>query len=248
MEPEPWAGPMNDDELDTLLAAADPAPRALPDPDVAVRRAIFVRATAGATHRRRRRVLIGVAAAALCSSAAATAIMVGGGRVEVSQSLVCADAARPDADLVQVARPDRLVPEACSELWRTGALTHPDVEPGAVPPLTGCVFSSGLLAVYPGDAAVCARLGLAAMDPDDAPPVEPDLVAAIIDLFSRQGCVTFDDAIAALDKLLLEQGAAGIWTTRTPQAPTPDRPCASPSIDEPNHIVTIVAIPEPPAD
>ncbi len=239
---------MDDDELDTLLAAADPAPSAQRGPDDAVRRAIFVRATAGATRHRRRRVLIGVTAAALCSSAVAAAIMVTSGHVEVRQALVCAAAAQPDADLVQVPQPDQLTPDACAPLWRTGVLTSPDIEPGTVPPLTGCVFPSGLLAVYPGDAAVCARLGLAAVDPDDEPLVEPDLVAAIADIFSQRSCVAFDDAIAALDKLLLEQGARDTWTTRTPQPPTPDRPCASPSIDESRHMVTIVAIPEPPTD
>jgi hypothetical protein len=68
----------------------------------------------------------------------------------------------------------RIALASCADLWQRGFLTPqgfsaphaslgPDGLPPAnktVPPLVACVLHSGQAAVYPGDATVCAQLGL----------------------------------------------------------------------------------------
>lgn len=64
----------------------------------------------------------------------------------------------------------------CADLWRQGALTYgvksapgPDQSSTKttypIPELTACVLDSGIAGVFPADADICSRLGLAALQP-----------------------------------------------------------------------------------
>ncbi len=53
----------------------------------------------------------------------------------------------------------------CAEAWRLGAVHLPDVVPKSdnnpVPALTACVDDEGYAVVFPADATICTRLGIA---------------------------------------------------------------------------------------
>lgn len=97
----------------------------------------------------------------------------------------------------------------CSKPWRDGTFAR-----GDVPELSSCVNNSGVTVVFPGNAGVCALLGL----PDQSPGRTGEQ-QAIVDLQDRLSaafattCFHQDEAIAEAHERLDESGLDG-WTVQ----------------------------------
>lgn len=157
----------------------------------------------------------------------------------------CYAAASLDAD--RVAAPSGAADvTVCVPFWVDGLLVNPEVGPaGSVPPLVACLSDSGGLAVFPRtEPNVCGRLGLASPDPGSLPDAEAvralgDRLAAH---FLEAGCQPLDAAAVDVRRILDEAGFAD-WTVE-PGTPTPDRPCASFSLDSATETIHLVPMPD----
>lgn len=132
----------------------------------------------------------------------------------------------------------------CNDAWTLGFISNPRVEPGTIPPLTGCVTDRGVLAVFPtDDAAVCDNLGLAERTPD-RPVDQLDSVSQarqqIRDFVQLQSCHTMDDMAQTVRRILDDNGLPDWKVHRQPDYP--GRPCGSLAYDIPDRTVTIVPI------
>jgi hypothetical protein len=232
-------------DFDELLRRADPvAGIEIPGPDSAIAGQILSRVL---RKRRRRHLAVAVAAAiAVLASAVAAVAILFDGDVEVRQGLLCLDSADSDARRVEIPVPTSITADACAELWVSGVLANPDLAPpGAVPPLTGCVLGSGVLAVFPSDdPGICAELDLPAFERMTA--TDKSLLEEILALMPPGECTRFEAAATQVGELL-ERLESDRWTLRLGGEPTTQRPCASPSIDETGRTITLVPIPEAPS-
>ena len=164
------------------------------------------------------------------------------------RGVACYQGAALDAPQIIVDSPASLHPSECEALWHNGTLTNPAVTPeGEVPHLIGCVTDNGGLAVFPSnDPQLCERLGMAGY-------VQParndaiDLNQRLLDLFSTAGCLTISDTQARIEKILTDQGLND-WTVTISTPPSPQRPCASFSLNANEHKILLVPIPRPSSD
>ncbi|MGH8925994.1 MAG: hypothetical protein ACRDWA_15365 [Acidimicrobiia bacterium] len=197
---------------------------------------------ARADRRRWRRILILTAAAALLSAAAWVLLR----PVTDPLGLTCYAAPDLESDRVALAAGTDLDPAACGQLWTNRTLTNQAiVAPGAIPELHACVSPSGGLAIFPnGDDQVCSRLGLADPDPASLPEAESlrHLADVLADRFGSVGCLSMDEAVAVVRRILDELGFRE-WTVVTTTT-TPERQCASVAVDTANRTVVLVPIPE----
>lgn len=195
--------------------------------------------------RRRIRRVVVIAAAALAIAAAAWALLTR----DVTQPLgtACYETADLESKRVGVRAEEHPTVDLCTDLWRNGTLTNPQVPPGTVPELQGCVNEAGGLAVFPSDdPTICEQLGLANLNPEPVEPIDPEveLQTRLIDYFSTSGCVDIDTAISEASDILADLGLND-WTVTT-QPPHPQRPCSSFGLDTTNNHVVLVPIPPSP--
>ncbi|MDQ4091119.1 MAG: hypothetical protein M3163_12570, partial [Actinomycetota bacterium] len=141
---------------------------------------------------------------------------------------------------------------ACADMWRRGAF-------GAVaevPPLAQCTLPSGVVGVFPATAGAdtCADLDLLPIPPSTTPPAPtPDPPAnvnsrvlafqdAVVPQFLGATCVTPQEGTEIVRRELERAGLAG-WTVMA-EGFTPERPCATLSVQADIRRVTLV--PGPP--
>lgn len=128
---------------------------------------------AGRRRRKRRWLFVAGAVAVLVGGGAAGAAAAGFFRVTDTSTGFCYSADSLGAVRVEYATADGNAAEngldVCAVYWRSGAFREgvpadPDAVPTGqghpVPPLTACALETGQVGVFPGDAAVCGRLGL----------------------------------------------------------------------------------------
>lgn len=235
-----------------LIRSGDPAPREqMPNADSALGRAVRDRALSASpvtrkTPRRHvvRAILLAVLALALI---AATWLITR----EASDPRVigCYEAPDIEARQVVVIAPDSLDPAACESLWEDGTLTNPAiVEPSETPPLTGCVNDDGGLSVFPtDDAQLCRGLGLADQSPTGTGDQTTALNQQLLSIFAATPCLAMEAAQTQIEELLTTDTLSD-WTISVSAPPTPERPCASFSLDVPYRTVQLVPIPEPRLD
>ncbi len=235
---------MRDEELDELIRAAyEPLTRDLPGPDspeaTEIRRRILQPAPRRVAFRRR---LVLAAVLVLFAAGAAT----WGLLRDVERPIArCLSAVHPDADIVGLAPDGAPTPELCEPAWLDGALTNPEVEPGTVPDLVGCVDDGVLVVIPASDPSACYLLDL-----EPAADVEPG--SPVADLASVRGelrrftlqydCPDFDAVATEAERLLAEAGLSD-WTVEVRDGP---EPCASVAVDEATSTFIIVPIPPRP--
>ena len=249
------------DSSDALLRmrAANPVPAArvvLPEPDPDLFRRIVAGAPGAAVpapRRRRRsarRLVPALVVTTLLGGAVGYAVL----RDEVTtpETVACHERADLTSRTEVAAVRDDGPLAACADMWRRGAF-------GAVaevPPLTQCTLRSGLVGVFPATAGadVCAGLDLPPTPSSTSPPVpatDPpaDVNARILAFrdatqthFLSAPCLTPEAGTDIVRRELDRAGLAG-WTV-TAEGFTPERPCATLSIQADIRRVSLV--PGPP--
>jgi hypothetical protein len=192
-------------------------------------------------HRRRLLVAVGVVAV---SAVLAAAVYIASRRADDPTRVACYAAADLEADTVALGAAAGGNPlGACEEQWQTGAF-----QGWGVPPLAGCVLTSGIVGVFPGEPSVCDRLGLArlATESGDWEARVLQLVSGLRAELAAPNCV---DVAVAADRVRqrLEQLDLDGWTLIAPATTVPERPCTSIAFDPPAKTITLVPIPPPSA-
>lgn len=228
---------MNDDDIDELIQHLDPARDVdIPSPDNVRGQAIRARALKDA--RRPRRIAVAIAAAIVLTGATAGAIVWWTGEPEVF-AVACYAEADLDADRAQGDPTLGVGPEACAPLWQQGPFGG-----GPPPPLVACL-RDGVVSVFPGPDGTCGELGLPrSVGGETALATMAELDAALREAINVQPCPSPEEAVPAAQRIIddLGLGDSG-WTVRQTTATTPDRPCASYSVDEARELVAITPIP-----
>lgn len=157
--------------------------------------------------RRRRRWGAAGAAAVLAGGASAAALYLRDQPSRPEAGVVCRAAARVDADATVLALgADPL--EGCRQLWVGGEFSQPD---GQVPTLTACVGPHGAIEVFPGDADVCAALGLKPTDLKLSP--DNQAIVALQERLDEQindvECRPVEKVVALAERLVAESGLEG---------------------------------------
>lgn len=215
-----------------------------PEADELLRRIMSQPRTAG-TSRRRRLILIAAAVALLLLLTAAAQWF--GRTQDLSEiAVACFEEATTESSrvgTVAVGAPDVSI---CEEPWKDGVLTNPAVEPGEVPPLTGCVADMGAFWVFPtDDRHVCEQLGLAVPNPNQSTGEFDDLGAAREEIFvylDSASCQPLDEAEALFRSILDSHGLTD-WTIRR-RPDHPERPCVSIAYDVPTETLILVPMPD----
>lgn len=173
---------------------------------------------------RRRPWLIGGGLAVVVFATAAFAVL-RTAPVSDPTGVACMASTDPQGDVIAIA-PSIDPVAACAVLWADGSLGD-----GEVPPLSGCVNSAGLAAVYPAGSEICSKLGLAELDPevrDEAKSVVA-LQESLADTFLGN-CYDLDTALAETQRQLDDSDLSG-WTVVNPEPFDKTRPCAAAGID-----------------
>ena len=173
---------------------------------------------------RRRPWLSGGGLAAVVLATAAFAV-VRISSVSDPTGVACMASIDPQGDVVALA-PSTDPVAACEVLWADGTLGD-----GEVPPLSGCVNTAGLAAVYPAKSEICSKLGLAELDPelsDDQTRIVA-LQESLTDTFLAD-CFDLDTAVAETQRQLDDSNLTG-WTVVIPEPFDNTRPCAAAGID-----------------
>jgi hypothetical protein len=242
------------------LRAANPEPPtevALVEPDPVLFRSITAADTAPPAPVRRerlrrpaRRFVPALVVTSLLGGAVGYAVL--RGEVTKPVNAACYESADLGA-ATDVARVGREGPAAaCAELWRRGVF-GPVTE---VPPLTECTLPSGGVAVFPVTAGApnpCAGLDLPPVARSTTVPAPATAPAdsnsrvlafhdAVVPQFLGATCVTRQEGTEIVRRELDRAGLAG-WTVMA-EGFTPERPCATLSIQADIRRVTLV--PGPP--
>lgn len=164
-------------------------------------------ATRPERERRRRRWIVGVGVGVVVLATAAFAVV---RREHVSDptGIACYSAADLGADIAVVG-PSQDPVASCSVVWSDGTFSS-----DGAPRLAACVADSGVVAVFPGDDAVCSQLGLAELVPGEGD--EQRAVVALQEQMSAQyaqSCLRQPEAMATAQRLLDESGLPG-WTVQ----------------------------------
>lgn len=193
--------------------------------------------------RRRLRLVLAVAAISVVTIAATWIWL---RSISIPNAIICYQAVDLEADAAAAPSSETATGEACAPAWERQMLVNPDiVPPGSVPPLTACVAENGALAVFPtGDSAVCRRLGLAYPDPSTQESADNvrSLESQLIEYFQSEGCIPVDEATRHVSGVAEDHGLAS-WAVEA-QSETPERPCASFSIDPDLETIFIIPIPQ----
>jgi hypothetical protein len=220
-----------------------------PSPEhVRARRRALLDEISGAPRRRaRRRLVLALAAAAAAAAAGAgvAAYLAMREPARHLQSVSCYGSASLDARSVVFApaagEADVSDPvAACGVLWQSGTFGSP----AKVPELSACVFSGDEIAVFPGPASVCARLGGARLAPAyRARALQLHrLERALLAPYRRTGCLSLRESVADARRVLAQHGFT--WKVAVDRSlPLPRPACASLYIDEPGRRVVIVPVP-----
>ena len=193
--------------------------------------------------RRKLRLVLAVAAISVITIAATWIWL---RSISIPNAIICYQAVDLDADTAAAPPSETATGDACAPAWEQQTLVNPDiVPPGSVPPLVACVAENGALAVFPSDdTTVCRRLGLA--EPDPSTQESADNVRALesqlIEYFQSEGCIPVDEATTHVSRVTEDHGLAS-WAIEA-QPETPERPCASFSIDPDLETIFIIPIPE----
>lgn len=228
---------MSDHHIDDLLRDLDPArDHDIPAPDSV--RWHRIRSRALRRRSRNHRVLVGAAAALLVTGATAGAMVLWSGEPEVASVTCYADA---DLDSDRAAGDLRLGlgTDACTHLWQTGPFGD-----GRPPPLVACLLDQRV-GVFPGPEETCERLGLpVAVGGDSVLATMADLEEALRSAMPLDACIEPEVGLASATQALIDLGLDDTdWIARQTQPTTPERPCASFSIDQEQRLVAIIPVP-----
>src|SRR3954470_18335674 len=129
--------------------------------------------------------------------------------------------------------------DSCRGLWKQ---TFGVPAPAALQP---CELASGEIAVFPGAGSqVCQRLHLPTLS--SAPPGRLGVTALALqnklDSATGRRCLDRNEALAVARAQLAAGGLAG-WQVQSTLPFTKAQPCASWSIDETNHVLSITPVP-----
>lgn len=165
--------------------------------------------------------------------------------ISIPNAIICYQAVDLDADAAAAPPSETATGDACAPAWEQQTLVNPDiVPPGSLPPLTACVAENGALAVFPtDDTTVCRRLGLAHPDPTTQELADNvrTLESQLIEYFQSEECIPVREATEHASDVAEDHGLGG-WAIEA-QTETPERPCASFSIDPDLETIFIVPIP-----
>ncbi len=224
---------------------------ALPGPESTEARDLFARIIATPRQRldqparyskRRLAIAIAVAMLALASMAAAWLLT---RDVTDPISVICYQDVSLDSPAADAPNEGPLNVDLCNPAWEDRILINEDLTPpGTTPPLVGCVTERGSLAVFPtSDTEVCARLGLADVNPESVPAVAPlrQLQADLVDHFSQQHCQPMEDAQRDVADILEADGFSD-WQIQLSPGEGGDE-CASFGLDIESQTVDLIPIP-----
>ncbi|HEV7886210.1 MAG TPA: hypothetical protein VGO92_01540 [Acidimicrobiales bacterium] len=195
----------------------------------------------------RRRAVV-AAALALAVAGAAAAAWVSSRRPTHTLDVGCYAEARLDAATFVVRTSESQAVEGCRDLWRSGTFGVPQ-DP---PLLAACVLESGAVGVFPGGPETCIRLQRPTAS--TLPPTTVPASDRLVELRNRLAaaatadrCIAPDDARALVSRAFTELGLSD-WTMETGpgasgQGFDESRPCATFSIEEEQHKVTLVPFP-----
>jgi len=238
--------PANRDPFN-ILRDHDPVDFAtLPDADSASAQALFEAITAtprpdrSRVHRRRRIIALAVLAAML---AAATWVALT--RNITAVDVACYATTDLDGDRVGISPAVAPTVDLCVIPWEEGPLTNPNMARGKVPPLTGCVTTEGVLAVFPtDDPTICESLGLVAPNSSKQPNRLGSIAqteAEIVDYIAGEECVAPGEAEVRVRSILDNNGLEDWTITRQPTRT--GRPCTSIAFD--TSAKTVILVPHP---
>lgn len=194
--------------------------------------------------RRRRRAIVGaaLAVAVLAGGTAGVAAVIRSSQpTRPNEGISCRSAADLRADAILIdAQPDPVA--GCAVLWSEGKFSTPGSEP-AIPELTACVATAGVVEVLPGDQTVCGRLGLSVSEP--TLNTEGAAVVALTDRLTNDinlaECAPTDEVADAAERIVDESGLQG-WTVAI-RADSVQATCAKTAVDAPTRTVTIIKFP-----
>ncbi len=213
------------------------------DLDADARRVLLRSAEVAALPARRRRrtaTAIVVGAVVLASGSAGVAALIRSGQpTQPALGIACRAAEGIQADAI-VIPPDADPIAACTDRWADGDLGPVSV----VPSLTMCIAATGVVEVYPGDAAVCERLGLASADNELS--AENQAVLALNDRLVEEinlaVCRPTAEVLLAVQDIVDDAELAG-WIVRIRDDAARDAECAKAALDQPAKTVFITKFP-----
>jgi len=235
------------DEVERFFAivrAGDPAPGFSMSPDSLSGRRV---AELIASKRlRRRRTNLSKAGALVAASFLLTAAGIGYLTRSATQvdGVVCFEGTDLQSTRTVVIPADTANPGTadCLHLWEDGTFATKAAD---TIELTGCVAEDGRLLVFPtGNSQHCSDLGLASFDHSEVVSDDRVTVAkGLREIFEPGICVTWDEATDQTRQLLKSVPGGADWIL-VASVPSPDRPCASYSIDGETRTVTLIPIPK----
>lgn len=166
-----------------------------------------------------------------------------GGSSMPSVSANCFAAGDANANVVTVDAKDGDPVATCASEWRKG-----DVKPGVhtVPPLAQCQLKADaagnpMLVIVPGDAAICAKIGLDPVKPGTPEQRREEVALGQVkdDLVKRftSRCVSETDGLAYARQRLAARGLT-TWQVKS-QDFTPTAHCANLAFDESHRLVIL---------
>lgn len=227
----------DNDDIDELIQRLDPARDVVvPGPDSARGQAIHSRAIR--SQRRPRRLLVAIAAAVVLTGAAAGAMVLWSGEPDVI-AVACYAEADLDGLRVQGDTALGVGPEACAPLWQQGLFGD-----GPPPHLVACLID-GSVGVFPGPEGTCGELGLPrSVGGETALATMAELDRALREVINVMPCPTPEEGVQLAQRIVDDLGLADSgWTVRQIAEATPDRPCASYSVNQEREFVAITPIP-----
>jgi hypothetical protein len=155
-------------------------------------------------------------------------------------AVVCYQFADLDSSRIGVAADGSDPVELCRAAW-----TREFPEWGPPPPMVMCYNPAGAIAVFPGDRATCAALGLTPVDlaygPGDQKLI--DFEESLSSKFHDLGCAPSDRVKTLAENELAAFGFSD-WSVKIQSANDAAMPCGSMSIDAASKRITIIPIPD----
>jgi hypothetical protein len=179
-----------------------------------------------------RRLVIAIAAGAVVMATAAFAVL-HRDRASNPTAILCYRTADLNGD--RAALPAAVDPIAvCGTPWSDGTFSRT-----GSPKLVGCVNSSRVAVVFPGDPDLCSRLGLAELAADRSVEQQAvvDLQDRLAEIFSAN-CYHQAEALTEAQQVLDESHLAG-WTVHLAEDFPPGLECGAPGVLPDTKTVTV---------
>jgi hypothetical protein len=201
-------------------------------------------------YRRMRFSLVSLLALVALGAGVSYAMTSGGGGV-ADHTVACYASSRLDADRSVFAAVGSDPIATCQQAQAAGRVRG--LPPMAGQPMRACVLPTHTVGVFPASSAAMDPCGALHLTPLSQSPTSPSTTPSAVDPVATMsasviqtlsaGCLDQGSALAAVHAAFDQAGLTG-WTVEAVAPFSGDRPCASPGIDDVNHIVLLIPIPK----